>query len=561
MKQQKPVKVFVIAAVTLIVMVCAFLAYTLFLSYEDSAKGENDVILNPNVVVYSEKSSNFAITSYDETSITVNSSEGLEIGDVLNAGITETTPVGLLRKITAIDENGEEYVLQTSPAALTDAIERCDFSAEVLFDSDGVVHVAGEETPPTDTSIGIQKAYADESASKLFSCTTASVELSASLKLILELKIESGEVHFKAAFQPQGSFSIELKEQIEASLNLLGEKGFHPFELHKGIELVFSPSIKADYNASATLDSLTFEANANLDHVIGFEYDTPTGIRGINEDFSQTPAFSLANEADLFEIETSQDVSLHFDMMIFGIAGPSLGVSLIGDGSIELQSIGAGESTDDAISIPGLEGEWKGSLTGKVYVPVWGEFIFDNPGKAFNIFDATDSELSIELFNSEDAITLFETAKQFGEVIKPYEYYENEYFKLAIPQEMYPYFSAVEPNIDEYVLDDGTIGTVAEYSFSYHPAEDYGSGMTVKVFSKALIDAMNSDMELSLVRFLLEDVSSMEVLGEGYTSNQNVEYENGASNGKTSNGDQLYVIEAGASFLGSESEGIILIVK
>lgn len=561
MKQQKTVKVFVIVVATLIVMVGAFLAYMLFLSNGDSAKDENDVILNPNVVVYNGESSDFVITSYDETSITVSSSKGLEVGDVLNAGITDTTPVGLLRKITAIDDIGEEYVLQTAPAALTDAIERCDFSAEVFFDSDGVVHVANEETASSDTSTGIQKAYADESDLKLFSCTTASGELSASLKLILELKIESGEAHFKAAFQPQGSFSIELEKQIEASLDLLGEKGFHPFELHKGIELVFSPSIKADYNASATLEFLTLEANASLDHVIGIEYDTSTGLRGINEDFSQAPAFSLANEAGLFEIETSQDVSLHFDMMIFGTAGPSLGVSLTGDGNIELQSIGAGESTDGAITIPGLKGEWKGSLTGKVYVPVWGKFIFDNPGKAFNIFDSTDSELSIELFNSEDAITLFEISKQFGEVIKPYEYYETEYFKLAIPQEMYPYFSAVEPKIDEYVLDDGTIGIVAEYSFSYHPAENYGSGMTVKVFDKALIDAMNSDMELNLVRFLLRDVSSMEVLGEGYTSNQNIEYENGASNGKTSNGDQLYVVEAGASFLGSESEGIILIVK
>lgn len=58
--------------------------------------------------------------------MTISGKAGVVEGTVLVAGVTENTPEGLLGKVTAVSNDGDATVLTTEPAALTDAIKRCD---------------------------------------------------------------------------------------------------------------------------------------------------------------------------------------------------------------------------------------------------------------------------------------------------------------------------------------------------------------------------------------------------------------------------------------------------
>ena len=51
-------------------------------------------------------------------------------------GITPTTPHGLLRKVKSVHKTGKLYTVKTEQAALTDLIERCDYSGVAVIDGD-----------------------------------------------------------------------------------------------------------------------------------------------------------------------------------------------------------------------------------------------------------------------------------------------------------------------------------------------------------------------------------------------------------------------------------------
>jgi hypothetical protein len=53
---------------------------------------------------------------------------GLTYGDVIAAGITATTPRGLLRKVTSVTTSGGTTTLTTAPAALDQALASADLA-------------------------------------------------------------------------------------------------------------------------------------------------------------------------------------------------------------------------------------------------------------------------------------------------------------------------------------------------------------------------------------------------------------------------------------------------
>ena len=78
-----------------------------------------DVVTPPAAVLGS-------ISKTTASNVTFGRSPGLETGDVLVAGISGTTPEGLLRRVTGVRKSGSSTVVSTTPAALTDALLQAD---------------------------------------------------------------------------------------------------------------------------------------------------------------------------------------------------------------------------------------------------------------------------------------------------------------------------------------------------------------------------------------------------------------------------------------------------
>lgn len=95
-------------------------------------QSEPEVILNKNVVIYDEKKSPFKILSSDFDSVTVTSIEGLSNDTILSSDITSATPSGLLRKLNSYKQVDGGYRISTTPAPLTDAIEKCDITRTMV---------------------------------------------------------------------------------------------------------------------------------------------------------------------------------------------------------------------------------------------------------------------------------------------------------------------------------------------------------------------------------------------------------------------------------------------
>ncbi|MEG2469582.1 MAG: hypothetical protein RSB86_19605, partial [Comamonas sp.] len=77
---------------------------------------DNEVKINPNVVVYNEESSPFKVLACDSESVTVSSLEGIKGDSILSAGVTAATPNGLLRKIVSAEPVMDGYLIETAPA-------------------------------------------------------------------------------------------------------------------------------------------------------------------------------------------------------------------------------------------------------------------------------------------------------------------------------------------------------------------------------------------------------------------------------------------------------------
>ena len=61
-----------------------------------------------------------------------------QVGDVLLAGISPATPYGLMRKVTAVQQQGSTLTLVTAPATLRDAIVQANLAAHATINSDSI---------------------------------------------------------------------------------------------------------------------------------------------------------------------------------------------------------------------------------------------------------------------------------------------------------------------------------------------------------------------------------------------------------------------------------------
>ena len=101
--------------------------FSAFITDADVSISENSVVLDD------ETTESLASVSSDNSTLTFDSStstlETLQQDDVVVIGVTDETPYGLLRKVTSITQEGDQVVVETTQAKLTDVIEQGTISA------------------------------------------------------------------------------------------------------------------------------------------------------------------------------------------------------------------------------------------------------------------------------------------------------------------------------------------------------------------------------------------------------------------------------------------------
>lgn len=461
----------VVIVVSALAIAGAGVAALLLMGPKDPYSG---IEIADNVVVYDEEESSFDILACDADTVTVSSADGIEVGTVLNAGVTDETPNGLLRTVTAIEEADGGYALETRPAALTEAIERCDFSATVSYNEDGTYEVAWRNNANGELLNLVETAGADE-LDNLFSGSLAidgsdnfvlvdgndeapkgSVEIGdVSLGDLFEvdLKIEDGEVDISVVNHFYAGLDME---RFDASFNETIFKTKLPtLVIPAGpVLLVFSNDLSVDLNASASFNALGMDLSASVDKSFGFGYKTGEGVRGISEDDSHAPTIEFSPEegGEVARVDLGAGLGVAISCRLYGLAGPELNTGIEADAEATLQALRDGEKGDGAVELPGTDVRFKGHAKGTVSIPISGYF---KMGLPFNPFDGSEDTFDLvdaELFDTDDLIswTIFDAS--FGTIAHTYTS---------------PALEGPTSGSDGMPLPGAEIGTVPALAFDY----------------------------------------------------------------------------------------------
>lgn len=421
----------VIVASAVVLVACVVAAFVLLGSRDPNA----GIVLSDDLVVYDEQTSPFTITASDADSVVVSSTDGLEVGSILNAGPIDAAPSGLLRRVDSIEQVDGGYRLHTTQAALTDAIESCDITATVSFSSDGSYEVDWTNNATGGQLLLTETAYADELDNILSAplCVNDDGELvlddsegdrlgdvSIGNAIEADLKVDHGDIdisvvnHFYAGLKLRGL-------SCSVSQSLL-DHDFPPVTIPVGpLVLVLNNGLSVDFEAAASLSALGFEGSASIDRSFGFGYRSGEGLRSINEDESQEPTLDLTPDdgTELVSADLSAGLEAALSCRLYGVAGPELGIGLSGELEAKLQALSDGEDGEGAIELPGTDVRFKGHARAVVSIPITGSF---KAGVDANIFDGDDGIdlLDVTLFDTDDAISWTILDQSFGTVSHTY---------------------------------------------------------------------------------------------------------------------------------------------
>ncbi len=421
--------VFLAALAVLIGAVCGALLYQQF--------KDNEVILAPGVVVYAPGESSFDILEVAEDSVVVSSLEGLEDATVLNAGLTETTPSGLLRKLGEAQPVDGGYRIQTTQAALTDAIQKCNITFSAVQEEDGASAV--KQGRDQRTFLYPELAYADDDPECFFSESYGPVDVQMGNKIEGHLNIEWFEVksfrlvdHAYAGVSVDG-LSFDMTELIKEAMKKSKEDGADAEDEEDGLTLLdktigkfpvtigpvvlaFDVNLAVDLTMETACNGLDFEAGATFDRRFGFEYTSEDGFRVVNEDDSRAPYCTIEPEADIFSFQLDGGIKARLGFLLYGLAGPEASIGLQNELSACLSPVPEGVDDEGAIHIPGIDAGMNGRIREKLYVPIQ----MHVKAEADNLLGFINGELlNVNLLDAGDAITLLDVEKRFGTVWEP----------------------------------------------------------------------------------------------------------------------------------------------
>ncbi|WP_285688654.1 putative Ig domain-containing protein [Actinoplanes sp. NBRC 103695] len=305
-------------------------------------------VLSPDVVKPSAQVLK-SISRVAGDSLTFTRAPGLETGDVVVAGISPTTPQGLLRRVTDVRRKGSATVVGTVPAALDEAFLQADINLTDVPLTPGEAAAA----PTTPGAARLRKAIEIPALDKSFKLaadrTTSGANGSGTLSF-------DGEVHAKvyATLDVTVRISVEVKwgqlpkgklqsmrwavsDTVEvgasAKFSAAGELSYVKHDVIRPIQMgvIFLPggipvvpSIGLDAGLRAKIGgSLTWSANATANATAGFEYRDGR-VFDIGTASATATIVSPLNGGAEASGSASVYIEPRIGAAVFGLAGPTI---------------------------------------------------------------------------------------------------------------------------------------------------------------------------------------------------------------------------------------------
>lgn len=433
-RKTKRIKIAVVSLASIIVLflIAIGIDQIKYLGVDSYDNGKT--LINKDTVILDSENSNKKIKSIDGDKIEITTKQDsnqddnkkIKVGTIICSGKSSNAPNGILKKVESITEESDgEITVITKQAALTDVIKRCDVSITANMTSGNSYSISQTNGATDEVSNFIQKAYADDLDTSL-DIFNESIpdnpffEGGVRFTINMYLKIDPGFLGIGSSVKSRMTANVyagaklkELNEKLNMDNKELANFKLPPIEFSiVFVPVVITNSFKLSANGSLDITSALLKAEAEFDKEAGFEYESGNGIKVINEDRSHGPdiGFNVTDKA--FCLDLVSQINLAYEAKLYGVAGFNISAGLKGEGLLSLSNLDSDEQSDGCIHIPNVNLNLKGRLKGKLTVPIAGNVTLGIDG--LNIFDGKDN-ISKELFNTGDAITLWEIDKAFPE--------------------------------------------------------------------------------------------------------------------------------------------------
>ena len=448
--KKKILRTIIVFVVVFVAMLIVILGYN---KLQDHNKQKEDTIVKKNVkVITSETNKEKQPVSVTDDSIIFNLNPGYKEGDVIVSGITSTSKNGFIRKVIGIENKGDNYVIKTEPAVLTDVFEKAQIYKRIKLTEEGNKSVSysigkdgnngavqvqnamseidnsyrtimlADKKETDDENNGTEYVFGQkfEKESDPF---TISGEAGFDVWLDIKIEIKHGNITCGMAIKSKEGGKILLKCGKDWNKEKewgLWEKSLPNYEfVVAGIPIVVTNKLELNAEAGAELEGnigLSYELASET--TTGFEFKSKTGkVKEIKEidydsDGLQWETISVSGEA-------SAKIAIHYISKLYGCSGidVSAGISGKAEGEVNQTEGGYAGSLDLSIN-PEIQGELI------VDIPVFAEDMKKQP-----LFEAEMKPLWSKHWESsvkwKDDLEWTETGKQGSKYITRYSEVNN----------------------------------------------------------------------------------------------------------------------------------------
>ena len=453
--KKKILRTIIVFVVVFVAMLIVILGYN---KLQDHNKQKEDTIVKKNVkVITSETNKEKQPVSVTDDSIIFNLNPGYKEGDVIVSGITSTSKNGFIRKVIGIENKGDNYVIKTEPAVLTDVFEKAQIYKRIKLTEEGNKSVSysigkdgnngavqvqnamseidnsyrtimlADKKETDDENNGTEYVFGQkfEKESDPF---TISGEAGFDVWLDIKIEIKHGNITCGMAIKSKEGGKILLKCGKDWNKEKewgLWEKSLPNYEfVVAGIPIVVTNKLELNAEAGAELEGnigLSYELASET--TTGFEFKSKTGkVKEIKEidydsDGLQWETISVSGEA-------SAKIAIHYISKLYGCSGIDVSAGISGKAEGEVNQTA---NTD-------LEGGYAGSLDLSINPEIQGELIVDIPVFAEDmkkqpLFEAEMKPLWSKHWESsvkwKDDLEWTETGKQGSKYITRYSEVNN----------------------------------------------------------------------------------------------------------------------------------------
>ena len=453
--KKKILRTIIVFVVVFVAMLIVILGYN---KLQDRNKQKEDTIVKKNVkVITSETNKEKQPVRVTEDSIIFNLNPGYKKGDVIVSGITSTSKNGFIRKVIGIENKGDNCVIKTEPAVLTDVFEKAQIYKRIKLTEEGNKSVSysigkdgnngdvrvqnamseidnsyrtimlADKKETDDENNGIEYVFGQkfEKESDPF---TISGEAGFDVWLDIKIEIKHGNITCGMAIKSKEEGKILLKCGKDWNKEKewgLWEKSLPNYEfVVAGIPIVVTNKLELNAEAGAELEGnigLSYELASET--TTGFEFKSKTGkVKEIKEidydsDGLQWETISVSGEA-------SAKIAIHYISKLYGCSGIDVSAGISGKAEGEANQTA---NTD-------LEGGYAGSLDLSINPEIQGELIVDIPVFAEDLkkqplFEAKMKPLWSKHWESsvkwKDDLEWTETGKQGSKYITRYSEVNN----------------------------------------------------------------------------------------------------------------------------------------